>query len=332
MMEKSMVSVIVPVYNAETYISKCVESILAQTYKNLEIILVDDGSTDSGPLLCDNFADKDDRIKVIHKKNAGVSSARNSGLDAAKGEYIAFVDSDDWIEPEMYEKLVENMEKNEVDAVFCGYSMVYDMGDNVCKQMSPIETGKVDQINAMKQIFGIAKEKSYNTAPWNKLIKSHCIGKYRFNPQYSVAEDALFLVEVARECNSFFLDSNCYYNYFQRENSAYHTSGLTKQRLDAIRAWVCIIEKVKDNSLLYKRALNIIYHYGINVLIEAYVLNAKKEYEEVKLLIKNSATWWYKDSKVAWRTKVKTMVLHAMVIMHMPRKCVAKIYNLSRKK
>lgn len=102
------ISVIVPVYNAEKYLDRCVESIVAQTYKNLEIILVDDGSTDNSPAICDAWAKKDSRIRVIHKKNGGVSSARNAGLDACTGDYIGFADADDWMEPDMYEVLIGN--------------------------------------------------------------------------------------------------------------------------------------------------------------------------------------------------------------------------------
>lgn len=106
-MNEPLVSVIVPVYKVGKYLDKCVESIVEQTYKNLEIILVDDGSPDNCPAMCDKWAERDSRIKVIHKQNGGVSSARNVGIDAAQGEFIGFVDSDDWLEPDMYDCLVK---------------------------------------------------------------------------------------------------------------------------------------------------------------------------------------------------------------------------------
>ena len=102
---KDLISVIVPVYDVEKYLDRCVESIVNQTYQNLEIILVDDGSPDNCPAMCDNWAEKDSRIKVIHKKNGGLSDARNAGMEIVTGEFIGFVDSDDWIEPEMYQLL-----------------------------------------------------------------------------------------------------------------------------------------------------------------------------------------------------------------------------------
>ena len=120
-MNEPLVSVIVPVYKVGKYLDKCVESIVGQTYKNLEIILVDDGSPDNCPAMCDKRAERDSRIKVIHKQNGGVSSARNVGIDAAQGEFIGFVDSDDWLEPDMYDCIVKNALEYNADISRCGY-------------------------------------------------------------------------------------------------------------------------------------------------------------------------------------------------------------------
>lgn len=116
-----LLSIIVPVYNVKSYLKKCVESIINQTYTNLQIILVDDGSTDGSQDICDEFAQRDSRIVVIHKENGGQSTARNVGMDRAKGVYIAFVDSDDWLEPNMYEALISQLEKHEADIVACSF-------------------------------------------------------------------------------------------------------------------------------------------------------------------------------------------------------------------
>ena len=118
-MEKPSVSVIVPVYKAESFLSNCINSILNQTYRDLEVILVDDGSPDFSGQICEEYAEKDDRVKVIHQKNAGAAAARNCGLKAAAGKYIAFVDSDDWIDRDMYEKMVEAAEIQNCDLVVC---------------------------------------------------------------------------------------------------------------------------------------------------------------------------------------------------------------------
>ena len=129
--ENALISVIVPVYNVEKYLEKCIDSICNQTYRNLEIILVNDGSTDKSGILCDKFKIKDSRIIVIHKENGGLSDARNAGIDIANGEVLGFVDSDDYIMPEMYEKMLNIMYANDLDIVQCGYKKVYENYDNI---------------------------------------------------------------------------------------------------------------------------------------------------------------------------------------------------------
>ena len=124
-MDEKLVSVIIPAYNIEDYIGRCLDSIISQTYKNLEIIVVDDGSRDYTGEILDNYAKKDRRIKVIHKENGGVSSARNKGIEAAEGDYIGFIDGDDLIEPEMYKTLVDLLEEENADIAHCGYQMVF---------------------------------------------------------------------------------------------------------------------------------------------------------------------------------------------------------------
>ena len=124
--DSSKISVIIPVYNVEEYLDKCVTSVLNQTYKNLEIILVDDGSPDNCPKMCDEWAKKDKRIKVVHKKNGGLSDARNSGIEVCTGEYIGFVDSDDYIDKQMYKELLKRIESTNSDMVMCGINCVND--------------------------------------------------------------------------------------------------------------------------------------------------------------------------------------------------------------
>ena len=124
-MDEKLVSVIIPAYNIEDYIGRCLDSIISQTYKNLEIIVVDDGSKDHTGEILDNYAKKDRRIKVIHKENGGVSSARNKGIEVAEGDYIGFIDGDDLIEPGMYKTLVDLLEEENADIAHCGYQMVF---------------------------------------------------------------------------------------------------------------------------------------------------------------------------------------------------------------
>ena len=125
-MLENLISVIVPVYNVELYLKRCVDSILEQTYKNLEIILVDDGSTDNSGVICNTYAQVDNRIKVIHKKNGGLSDARNKGLDIANGKYVSFIDSDDWIEKSMYLDCISSLERYKANIIICRRYRAYD--------------------------------------------------------------------------------------------------------------------------------------------------------------------------------------------------------------
>ena len=121
---EDLVSIIIPVYNTEKYLSKCLESVINQTYKNLEIILINDGSTDKSKEICESFAKKDKRIQILNKENSGVSSARNHGMRLAKGQYIAFIDGDDYAEENYIEELLKNLKQTESDCVLCGYNRV----------------------------------------------------------------------------------------------------------------------------------------------------------------------------------------------------------------
>ena len=120
-MSKKLISVIVPVYNSEKYVNRCIDSILNQTYENLEVILIDDGSSDGSLKICESWAEKDNRIKILKQKNSGVSSARNLGIENASGDYVAFVDNDDWLRPEMYETMLSLAEKEKSDVTVCKF-------------------------------------------------------------------------------------------------------------------------------------------------------------------------------------------------------------------
>ena len=135
MKEMPKISVIVPVYKVEPYLQKCIDSILAQTFRDFELILVDDGSPDNCPAICDAAAGKDERVRVIHRKNAGLSAARNAGLSAARGEYIGFVDSDDYIAPQMYQTLYDAMVKNDAQLAICNYTCIDSIGGGGIMQM-----------------------------------------------------------------------------------------------------------------------------------------------------------------------------------------------------
>lgn len=201
------VSVIVPVYKAQEYIERCIESILAQTHSNLELILVDDGSPDKSGEICDGYAAKDDRIKVIHTPNRGVSSARNTGIDHAVGEYLIFVDSDDWVSSVYVEELLPI---NGEDLVHGGYTCVVDGVVEDCS----FYTEHISERSQWIERFRETWSKGPLMAPWSNCYKRKTIEKYdiRFDATIDISEDQLFNLEYLQHCNKVRYAEN--YNYF----------------------------------------------------------------------------------------------------------------------
>ena len=219
-MDTPLVSVIVPVYNIEDYIGICIESIRRQTYQNLQIILVDDGSTDQSSVICDAHASKDDRIEVIHQKNGGLVKARKRGLTAAKGTYIGFVDGDDYIEPQMYAALVREIDSGGADFVHSGYWK----GD--CEKIVP-PAGIVNVSTEKNKFFAeavLGPEKQIRPSIWSKLFRASLIRKcYTQVPDSCCfGEDTLTLFLCVLESDRIALTDVTYYHYRIREGSLAH--------------------------------------------------------------------------------------------------------------
>lgn len=209
-----MVSIIVPVYNAEKYISKCINSILNQTYPYFELILIDDGSKDSSLLICNEYQMKDNRIRVISQINKGVSETRNKGIKEAKGDYIQFVDSDDELVPTMLEKLVAEIKKEDVDLVICGYNEILSGKTNI---VLPDKEGNIYKKNLNKEYPNIFDRFLLN-AVWNKLYKKEKI-QYLFLSNLSMGEDLLFNLSYLKDVQSISFIKEALYNYYIYENS-----------------------------------------------------------------------------------------------------------------
>jgi len=205
---KDLISVIIPVYNVEEYLAECIESIIKQTYTNLDIILVDDGSKDSSGKICDEYAKKDKRVTVIHKENAGVSKARNVGLDIAKGEYITFLDSDDFFFETAIESLHDMCIKNDSDISVGGVTDIKD-GEQVIKS-----AGVKVTLNKEGIIKYFLEEKYFKCVIWAKLYKRETISSERFDENLTIAEDFDFLYRILKRANKVYVDTtnmtNCY--------------------------------------------------------------------------------------------------------------------------
>ena len=246
-----ILSVIVPVYNSEKYLERCVESVMASSLKNLEIILVNDGSSDCSDKLCDRLAQRDKRIVVIHQQNAGVSAARNRGLEKAEGKYFAFVDSDDYIEPDMYEKMIASMEKNNADLVCCGFCREYSGEENKIEKFSYKHTkGYIDAVCALQLLISTSASKGISLIVANKIGKK-CIQKKNnifFNDEFYECEDAAFWCDYIAAIRKAALMNNIFYHYVIHGKNVSQNWSLGKSKLSNFIAWDYIIRKCKEIS------------------------------------------------------------------------------------
>lgn len=220
-----LISIIVPVYNVAPYLERCINSIMNQTYKNLEIIMVDDGSTDGSSEMCDIFQKQDKRINVIHKVNGGLVSARKTGIIEAKGEYAAYVDSDDWIEREMYQQLVTQMVQNNADIVTSGLYRNYSNDmieefDNIHEGVYDVERIK-DEILPILMYTGKFYEAGINIHIYNKLFKRELLLRHqlRVDDSIRVGEDAALVYPYILDVNKIVIVHKCFYHYCIRQNS-----------------------------------------------------------------------------------------------------------------
>ena len=211
-----MLSIIIPIYNVESYLRKCIDSVLSQTYQDWELILVDDGSSDNCPEICDEYAQKDERILVIHKENGGQGSARNQGLNVAKGDYISFIDSDDYIEPEMYAVMIEALERTGSDISICGLKT--HSGIRV-KETVLYGTQEVEIIGAEEILRHYFKTPYVTGSPVDKIYRKELFQKIRF-PEGVAREDVYIMHYIYGACNKVVHTGKCFYNYIVREGSS----------------------------------------------------------------------------------------------------------------
>jgi glycosyltransferase involved in cell wall biosynthesis len=214
-----LISVIVPVYNVEEYLPRCLDSIISQSHKNLQIILVNDGSTDGGGAICDRYAEKDSRIQVVHKANGGLSSARNAGLDVATGDWTGFVDSDDWIEPEMYERLLGYALDSGAEIVSCGVVSHSYEGNVLKKRPVPLPENFSAGQESLKVLLSTSNY--FGIAVWNKIYSHELLlkTKLRFDEKLRAAEDVLFTLEIFMRANHVCAMQYAPYHYCTRPTS-----------------------------------------------------------------------------------------------------------------
>ncbi len=262
-----LISVIVPVYNVEMYLDKCVQSIVDQTYANLEIILVDDGSPDHCPAMCDAWAQKDDRIRVIHKENGGQADARNAGMAVATGKYIAFVDSDDWVEPQMYQSMHEAAVATDSDIVSCGVMRIWLDGKSVKDSYCFVSRDSLlEQEKAMEAMI---RGNGLVQIPCNKLYRRSLTQGVAF-PVGVAVEDEFWTWQVIAKAMRVMILKEYYYNYLQRSDSTMGVS-YSEKRLVVVRAKIERQAHIEKNfpKLRDIGRIDLVYtcmHQGIQVL------------------------------------------------------------------
>ena len=224
------ISVIIPIYNVEKYLKRCIESIIKQTYSNLEIILVDDGSPDGCAKICDEYKNKDERIVVIHKKNGGLSDARNAGLKVATGEIISYIDSDDYVDLDMYEKMTKAMEEKNADIVVCGTNIDYEDGHTKVKCEKEEKS-----FNREEALIELNSFKSFDMAVWNKLYKREVVDKIEF-PVGKKSEDYFVMYQYFARAKKVVIINQAKYHYFQRSNSISRGKNVTHDYIEGSKS------------------------------------------------------------------------------------------------
>lgn len=265
-----LISIVLPIYNVENYLNDCVESVIKQTYVNLEIILVDDGSTDNSGEMCDVWKKKDKRIIVIHKKNGGLSDARNAGLKIAKGSYIAFIDSDDVIDETFIETLYTSIRETKAQIACCNFSC---FTDKINKENDYNEKNKYELLTGKKLVSAIycGNYSNISFVAWNKLYKISLFREYNIDyPKGKVHEDTFTTYKLLYFAQSVVIENRNLYWYRLRGGSITNTNINEKRCIDRVEALYSnvIFFRDKNESLLYKQALNMFYKLMINTYKE----------------------------------------------------------------
>ncbi len=315
-----LITVIVPVYKVEKYLPRCIDSIINQTYQNLEIILVDDGSPDECGKICDEYAKKDGRIKVIHKENGGLSSARNAALDVANGEYIGFVDSDDWIEADMYEEMYMQITASGADMACCGRYNVYEN-----KPTSELFVLKEPCL--MDSKAAIARALTWNgmdSAACDKLYHKSLFDNIRY-PLGKINEDIAIAFRIMEKTKKIIHIGKPKYYYFHRENSI-TTSDFSVKNLDLLEINNTVRKELMHKYPELTKEISYFYLHNIAYLHTGIIDGdlAKKlndEYKQLRgILLKNTIA--YICNKFTIREKVKTVL--AVYVPYVYKKCRKK--------
>lgn len=289
-----LISVIVPVYKVEKYLNKCIESIVNQSYMNIEIIIVDDGSPDNCPKICDEWAKKDSRIKVIHQKNGGLSSARNTGINIAKGQYLSFIDSDDYVDKKFIESLYKAIKQENAEMSICEFYEFNEKG-------ILLENKKRNKlINTLYSGYQILHNMMFNyklsyIVAWNKLYKKELFENVRYKTG-KINEDEFIIHRLFYKCNKVVcIDENLYY-YLKRNDSIMGKDFNVKNldQFEALEDRINYFSNINMNDLLLKAKSRLLYSIALNYW---FLIKAKTIDEKTKMIYKTKFNNFYKNYK-----------------------------------
>lgn len=317
------VSIVIPVYKVEKYIDGCIESITKQTYSNLEVLLVDDGSPDMCPQKCDYWAAKDSRIRVIHQSNMGVSAARNKAIEHLTGDYLLFVDSDDWIAEQMVETMVKKIETlPEVDAVFCGYTEVNEEGNRI-RAVEPNHVQRVCRNDGVELIFG-----EYGTFLWNKMFRAELLKEnFLFDLELKIGEDELWMVNILKSARNIYLINEPLYFYRRRLEGASNDYSLNSKRLSEVTAQQRTLMSIADyNSETLENLVKCrLYYCGYKIMRLAYYQKNYRIFEKVDKEIESGRKIWYK-THINYLGNCRRKIVEIMMRLRMPRRLI-KVFD-----
>lgn len=301
---KPLISIVVPVYGVENYLADCIDSIILQSYNNIEIILVDDGSKDNCPKICDEYAKKDKRIKVIHKKNGGLSDARNAGIEAATGKLITFIDSDDNVDTDYIKQLYETMRKYKADISVCGHTAIYEN-----KQVS-YSSDKEMSLNQKEALTKILYHEDIDSASWAKLYKTELFNDIKF-PKGENYEDTSTTYKLFLKSKNIACNLKSQYNYMIRSNSIMTHSFGEKDML-LLTSWdnmaSTILEHYPELLIAAIRGRTYARLCALRRVVNLEKRNKKLEKEFKKYILSNRRTM-LKDKRCPKRDKFAVLTL-----------------------
>ena len=289
MTDSPLVSILSPCYNVEKFLPQCLDSIIAQTYSNLQIVLIDDGSKDDTWRVMQDYRGKDNRIEIYHQENHGVAMTRNHLLEKVKGDYVLFVDSDDWIEPDMVDFLVEKALTNNVEMVVCG---------NVVNDTQPASEYNEELWSQDKAVKEFLRHVSINGSLWNKLTKVSLLHNVKFHCGISYGEDALFCWELLQNAKSILLTNKQLYHYRMNMDSISHQS-FGDKKLTGHEVWTHICD---ETSKLYPQYLHIAqarFCLEATLLLRNAAHCGYKEMDNVRMLQQTIKQHWHCLNKVS---------------------------------